>query len=116
MKSAQFTGRIAHNLELKQTNSGTPYIKFSIAVSEGKDEVEYFDFEAWKNTAEFIARYFEKGKPIALVCTPKIDKWEGKDGKQKSKVIFRVENAGFCGGDKKNDYKDIEVDEEDLPF
>ena len=66
-------GRITHTLELKQTTTGIPVLRFSLAVdravadSTGERQTDFFDCVAWRKTAEFISRYFGKGDMIAIV-------------------------------------------------
>lgn len=63
-------GRIAHNLELKTTPSGLSVLSFRIAVERAYQEqgeerkTDFFNIVAWRSTAEFIAKYFSKGRMI----------------------------------------------------
>lgn len=66
-------GNLVENPELKQTPSGVPVTSFRLAVSRkfknsnGETEADFFNIVCWRNTAEFVNRYFGKGNSI-LVC------------------------------------------------
>lgn len=65
-------GNLTADPELKQTQSGTSVCSFTIAVNrkyskDGNNEVDFINVVAWSKQAEFVSRYFKKGKPI-LVC------------------------------------------------
>ena len=62
------TGRLTACPELKQTPSGVTVCSFTIAQNNGKDRAaEFFDCIAWRQTAEFLSRYFRKGDGIEIV-------------------------------------------------
>lgn len=95
-------GRITHHLELKQTTSGKAVLSFSIAVDRyNKDENEktadFFNCVAWDRQAEFISKYFDKGRLIALVGKLQTRSYEGKDGAKKTATEIIVDSAEFTG-------------------
>lgn len=95
-------GRITHHLELKQTTSGKAVLSFSIAVDRySKDENEktadFFNCVAWGTQAEFISKYFDKGRLIALVGKLQTRSYDGKDGAKKTVTEIIVDNAEFTG-------------------
>lgn len=65
-------GRLTHDPELRRTQSGTPVCSFSIACDRdfgGKDEekvTDFLDIVAWRSTAEFVSKYFTKGRILRL--------------------------------------------------
>ena len=65
-------GRLVADPELRTTNSGTPVCSFTLAVqrnmkgSDGEYNTDWVDCVAWKGTAEFICKYFQKGQLVAL--------------------------------------------------
>ena len=69
-------GRIANDLELKTTTSGASVLSFRIAVDrryqvKGEDrKSDFFNVVAWRNEAEFISRYFSKGRMILRIVRP----------------------------------------------
>lgn len=100
-------GRIVRDIELRRTGSGIAVANFTIAVDRdfsGKDggekKTDFIDCVAWRNTAEFINKYFSKGRMIVVSGRLQIEKWE-KDGKSGRKAEVVVDNAYF--GDSKRD-------------
>nr|DAZ39101.1 MAG TPA: Single strand binding protein [Caudoviricetes sp.] len=95
-----FTGRLAADPEMKQTQSGKSVARFRLAVGGfRKDDTSWLDFEAWGKTAELLAQYRHKGDSVGVVAHAVVDNWE-KDGQKHSKVKFVVDNlplnAGSC--------------------
>ena len=81
-------GRITADLELKQTQSGIATIQFSIAVNrrftaKGADDNQNTDFinvRAWRQTAEFISRFFKKGSSICVIGSIQTRNWTDQQG------------------------------------
>lgn len=99
-------GRLTADPELRQTQSGITMCKFSIAVDrpvrQGEEKkADFFDCVAWKNTAEFISRYFSKGKLIHIDGRLQKDSWTDQNGQKRYNVVVVAENVTFCG-DKSN--------------
>lgn len=102
-------GNLTRDPELRYTPKGAAVCGFGIAINrswkteagEKKEEVSFLDVECFGRTAENIAKFFKKGRPIFLECRAKLDQWEDKtSGKKMTKVKFVVESFQFCGGDK----------------
>ena len=100
-------GNLTRDPELKHTNSNTAVANFSVAVNEKwtdrngekKERVAYVDCEAWGKTGENIAKFFNKGKSIAVTGRLKQETWEDKNGGGKrSKLLVTVDNFHFVGG------------------
>ena len=72
MNSINIIGTITKDLELKESSTGTKFVKFTIAVNRkyknenGEYETDFFRVAAWRKTAEFISEYFGKGKRIGI--------------------------------------------------
>jgi single-strand DNA-binding protein len=131
LNSVQLMGRITHTPELKTTQSGKDYLRFTIAINNGKDqygnerEPYFIDCTAWEKTAVFIYDYFNRGSLIALEGSIQTSTYEGKDGKTKKRFEVRANRVHFTG-EKKDDkpktqsVKQTELpdygDDEDLPF
>ena len=127
MNKVILKGRLTSTPELKQTPNGVSVSKFTVAVNRRFDheKTDFINCEAWRNTAEFIAKYFSKGKEIAIVGEIHIDKSE-KDGKTNYFTNVVVDEAEFCGnkGDSSSETvvtetdkpNFVEVAEDDLPF
>ena len=122
-------GRIAQDIELKQTQSGIATISFSIAVNRrGKDaETDFINVKAWRQTAEFISKYFKKGSSICIVGSIQTRSWDDQNGQKRYATEVNAEEAYFV--DSKSDgqaaptfqtpptpkFEEVSVDE-DLPF
>lgn len=95
-----FQGRLVADPELKQTGSGVPYIKFTIAWSKKVKEVEkkcFLRCTAWRSTAEMIAKYFVKGQEIAIVGELETNEYTDQSGQKRSETVANVNEVNFCG-------------------
>lgn len=96
-------GRLTADVELKQTPSGVYVCSFSIAVNRrGKDaQTDFIDCQAWRQTAEFISRYFRKGSSICVVGSLQKRSWRDKTGENRYATEVIVDEALFV--DSKSD-------------
>ena len=127
MNKVILKGRLTSTPELKQTLNGVAVTKFTVAVNRRFDheKADFINCEAWRNTAEFISKYFSKGKEIAIIGEIHIDKSE-KDGKTSYFTNVVVDEAEFCGNksdgtETKGEMTEtapnmVEMEEDDLPF
>ena len=96
-------GRITHDLEVRQTQSGTAVLQFTVAVDRnyskdsGEKQTDFISCVAWRNTAEFIGRYFGKGRMIAVDGRLQSRTYEDKNGVKHYLTELIVENANFTG-------------------
>ena len=71
---------------------------------EQREETTFIDCEAWGRTAEVMAQYLTKGRPVLIEGRLKLDEWEDQEGNRRSKLRVVVENFGFVdsgqGGDE----------------
>lgn len=92
-------GRLCADPELKTTPSGISVTSFSVAVNrKGKDGEQAADFinvTAWRNTAEFITRYFKKASSICIVGSLQTRKWKDKDSNNRSSTDVVADEAYF---------------------
>lgn len=97
-------GRLTKNSEIKQTASGVSVCTFSIAVNRKfkSDEADFINCTAWRQTAEFISKYFKKGQEICINGSLQVRKWQDNDGNTRYATDVVVENAEFCGSKKDN--------------
>lgn len=102
MNTICIMGRMTRDPELKTAQNGTKYLNFSIAVDHGGKDggCDFFDCVAFKATAEFIDRYFVKGKPILIQGALRTRKWTDKFEQKRTNVEVWVNSVDFCGGDK----------------
>ena len=94
-----YQGRLVSDPEVKQTQSGISYLEITIAWSEKYKESETTCFmrcKAWRNTAEFIGKWFRKGQEILIEGHMITETWD-KDGQKQSRTICNIEKANFCG-------------------
>ncbi len=102
MNSICLMGRLTGDPELKTTQSGVSVTSFSVAVDRAfrsKDQERQTDFincVAWRQTAEFISRYFHKGNRIALHGSLQSRSYTANDGSKRTVYEVVVDNAFFC--------------------
>lgn len=99
-------GRIANELERKQTTNGTSVVQFSLAVErpQQKDKEKQTDFincVAWRTTAEFICKWFGKGRMIAIEGALRTRTYEDKNGTKHYVTEVYADNVSFTGEPKK---------------
>ena len=99
-------GNIATDLELKQTQNGISVTSFSLAVGRRKvkdqePQTDFISVVAWRNTAEFICKYFQKGKSILIVGSLQTRTWEDQNGQKRYATEVVAEEAQFV--EKKSD-------------
>ena len=107
MNQVILLGRITKDPELKQTQSGVPVCSFTVACDrryqkEGEDrQADFINCVAWRQTAEFINRFFVKGMRIALVGSIQTRSWDDEKGNKRYATEVIVEHAEFAS-DKRN--------------
>ena len=106
-------GRLTADVELKVTQSGISVCTFDIAVNRkvAKDQPQKSDFitcQAWRQTAEFVSRYFKKGSSICVVGSLQKREWEDKNGNKRYSTEVMVDEVLFV--DSKNDSQGAETE------
>ena len=100
-------GRLTRDPELRRTGSGTPVTSFSLAVDRdfksqsGEKETDFIDVVAWRSTAEFVSKYFTKGRMAVVEGRLQIRDWTDRDGGKRRSAEVVAENVYF--GDSKRD-------------
>ena len=100
-------GRLTRDPELRRTQSGTAVTSFSLAVDRdfksqsGEKETDFIDVVAWRSTAEFVAKYFTKGRMAVVEGRLQIREWKDKDGNNRRSAEVVADNIYF--GDSKRD-------------
>ncbi|QNL43837.1 single-stranded DNA-binding protein [Oscillibacter hominis] len=100
-------GRLVADPELRRTQSGTPVTSFRIAVDRdfknqsGEKETDFIDIVAWRATAEFVAKYFAKGRMAVVEGRLQIRPWTDKEGNKRTSAEVVADNVYF--GDSKRD-------------
>lgn len=94
-------GRLTADPELKQTPSGVAVTSFSLAVNRsytpkgGEKQTDFIDIVAWRNTAEFVCRYFTKGKAILVEGSIQTRSYEDKNGNKRKAIEVVADSAHF---------------------
>lgn len=101
-------GRITKDPELRRTGSGIPVTSFTLAVDRdfsdkqsGEKETDFFDVVAWRSTADFVSKYFTKGRMAVVSGRLQVRKWKNKDGENRYSTEVVAENVYF--GDSKKE-------------
>lgn len=100
-------GRLTRDPELRRTGNGTPVTGFTVAVDrdfspKGEEkETDFIDCVAWRNTAEFVSKYFAKGRMIVVSGRLTQRKFTDKDGNKRQVHEIVADNCYF--GDSKKD-------------
>lgn len=101
-------GRMVRDPELRKTGSGISVVSFTVACDRdfsGKDstekEVDFIDCTAWRSTADFISKYFTKGRMIVVDGRLQIRKWQDKEGNNRYSAEVVADRCYF--GDSKRD-------------
>ena len=100
-------GRLTRDPELRRTQSGTAVTSFSLAVvrdfksQNGEKETDFIDIVAWRNTAEFVSKYFTKGRMAVVEGRLQIRNWTDRDGGKRRSAEVIAENVYF--GDSKRE-------------
>lgn len=104
MNKVILIGRLTANPECKQTQNGVAMCRFTIAVNRQyqKDKQQESDFitcQAWRNTADFVSRYFSKGKPIIVEGSLRNNNYTDKNGVNHYGMDVLVESVEFTIND-----------------
>lgn len=101
-------GRLTKDPELRHTGSGVAVANFTIAVDRdfgnkqtGEKETDFVDCVAWRNTGEFVSKYFAKGRMAVVSGSLQMRKWTDKDGNKRTSAEVVAENVYF--GDSKKE-------------
>lgn len=127
-------GRLTKDPELRRTQTGTPVASFTLAVDrdfksqDGERATDFIECVAWKSTAEFVSKYFGKGRMAVVEGRLQVRNWTDKDGNKRKTTEVVADNVYF--GDSKREetngsygnynappqYAEIDDDDGDLPF
>ena len=100
-------GRITKDIELRRTPTGVAVASFTLAVDRdfkeknGEKETDFIDVVAWKNTAEFVEKYFGKGRVAVVSGRLQMRSWTDKEGNKRRTAEVIADNVYF--GDSKKD-------------
>ena len=100
-------GRLTRDPELRRTGSGAAVASFALAVDRdfkpecGERETDFIDCVAWRQTGEFVSKYFQKGRMAVVSGRLQIRSWNDKDGNKRRTAEVVADNVYF--GDSKRD-------------
>lgn len=127
-------GRLTQDVEVKQTQTGKSVASFSLAVerdyaTNGQKETDFINIVAWGNTAEFIGKYFGKGKQMLVTGSINVRKYQAQNGENRYVTEVNADSVYFCGdkektvGENNTNYNPYQTpqfeeagDDENLPF
>lgn len=139
-------GRLTKDPELRRTGNGIAVASFTIAVDRdysGKDgaekETDFIDVVAWRQTGEFVSKYFTKGRMIVVSGRLQVRKWQNKDGENRYSTEVVADHVYFGDSKKESssgdsygssygqnyapayqqpgeEYPELDGDDEQLPF
>lgn len=95
-------GRLTRDPELRHTSGGLPVSSFTLACDrdfrgQGEEkQTDFFDVTAWRNTAEFTAKWFRKGQLVAVAGRLQTRKWTDKEGNNRTSVEIVADEAHFA--------------------
>ena len=110
LNTAILMGRLTADPEVRQTPNGISVCSFSIAVdrfANGERKADFINCVAWRNSAEFIARYFQKGSMIAVTGSIQTRNYEDKNGNKRTAFEVICDSVELC--DSKNDAQGAET-------
>lgn len=145
LNCAIIMGRLTADPELKTTQSGISVTSFSVAVDRNytpkgqEKQTDFINVVAWRQTAEFVTRYFHKGSMIAIEGSIQSRKYQDRNGNNRTAVEIVANNVSFCGSKAESgvpsndggygyqqaasyqtagadDFEELPDDEDDLPF
>lgn len=108
LNCAILMGRLVADPELKTTTNNVSVTSFRIAVDrdfqkQGEErQADFIDIVAWRQTADFVTRYFRKGSMIAVQGSIQTRQYEDKQGNKRTAVEIIAENVSFCGSKSEN--------------
>ena len=135
MNHISIMGRLVRDPELRHTQSGTPVVSFTLSVDRdfktqsGEKETDFIDVVAWRSTAEFVSKYFSKGRMAIVAGRLETRNWKDKEGNSRKAVEVVAESVYF--GDSKKEssggaggydlptaggFAEINEEDGDLPF
>ena len=97
-------GRLTKDPDFRQTQSGTPVCRFTVACDRafanketGKREADFIECQVWRQTAEFVSRYFQKGSAITVDGSLRNNNYTDNNGVKHYGYVVMADNVGFGG-------------------
>ena len=104
-------GRLVTAPEMRKTGSGIPVASFRLAVDrQSRDETDFFNVVAWRESGEFAERYFSKGQEILVEGKMQNRNWTDKDGNKRQTTEVIVDRFSFVGSKRNEQTADTPAD------
>ena len=113
-------GRLTRDPEMRRTGSGTAVVGFTLAVDrdfkaqDGERETDFVDIVAWRSTAEFVSKYFAKGRMAVVEGRLQIRDWTDKEGNKRRNAEV-VADSVYFGDSKRMEVAASAVEIEEVP-
>lgn len=109
-------GRLTRDPELKQTNNGVSVCAFTIACDRdfGEKQTDFIDIVTWRQTAEFVSRYFKKGNMAVVSGRLTIRDWTDRDGNKRKNAEIVADNVYF--GERKTEHTETSAFDNPDPY
>jgi single-strand DNA-binding protein len=97
-------GRLTRDPEIRYTQSNVAVARFSLAVNrvgkqqEGQPAADFFDIVAWRQTAEFVSKYFQKGQQVLVEGNLRNNNWTDQQGQKQYRTEVHIDHAYFAEG------------------
>ena len=92
-------GRLVRDPELRRTRNDVPVASCRMAVNRpGSEKADFIDIEAWRGTADFLMKYFEKGQPLVVSGRLRIEEWTAEGGQKRYSAKVVADSCYFAGG------------------
>ena len=113
-------GHLTADPELKQTQSGISVVSFSIGVNrktakDAEPKTDFINITAWRQTAEFVARYFKKGKPILVCGSLQCRSYTDSQGNKRYATEVVADEASFVESRQASDERAVQPDSTYVP-
>ena len=126
-------GRLTRDPELRRTQNGVAVASFTLAVDRdfasqgGEKETDFVDIVAWRSTAEFVSKYFTKGRMAVVSGRLQIRNWQDKEGNKRRSAEILADRVYFGDSKKEGakpeynapqpqDFSEVTEDDPNLPF
>ena len=125
MNNVSLLGRVVRDIELKYTGNGTAVANFTIAVdrrfknANGEYDADFIDIVVWRQSAEFVSKYFKKGSPIAVEGSIQTRNYENSEGRKVYVTEVVADNVGFVPRDnsqQQSQSRQTKPKKDDNPF
>ncbi len=113
-------GRLVRDPEMRYTQTNVPVVSFTLAVDRGyksgnEQSVDFINIVAWRNTAEFVAKWFSKGQLVAVSGRLQVRSWTDRDGYKRNATEVVADECFFAESKRANDDSSVGRTEASAP-